>query len=612
MKNLSLFIDSGAFSAMSQGEKIDISKYIKFIKRYEKYIDIYANLDVIGDAEKTLQNQKTMEKAGLRPLPCYHFKEDIKYFEYYLSNYDYIALGGMVGIRREILSIWLDNLFGNYICDKEGMPKVKVHGFGMTSLKLMIRYPWYCMTEEDHEVLTKNGWKKRNELKIGEEILCFSKGNSVWEPILDIPTFPVKNVKITHLKNRTFDAKITDNHNWLVTNQNKKENNWKFKETKDLKVGDIIPRIGKYSFPTKSKYVDEQIELLGWFWTDGTIRKKPKCKKDATVIYQSQSANPEKCKMIERAIKKLKEPHYAGKDFWELYGPTRDFLLQMAPEKRLSLSFIFELTEKQLKKFVECSILADGTKTQLIRKEGFTITVTRPIKKENLEILRIACLLLGIPTSISKNKVGGKCLTSSSVDWVRFNQLKKKKINYSGNLWCVQVPSKAFYTKSNNKIYVTGNSVDSTSWVVTSRLGGILVPHYRGGKYIYDVEPLKVVVSSQNSNAIENGEHLDSFPHMQKQIILDYIHNKGFIMGKSRFEKVFQNHKLKPNERWAEKKPKDKDVKRKLEIIEKEGISNWYQLRDEMNVIYFLDLEKELPKWPRPINIHLRRKGFLI
>jgi hypothetical protein len=55
---------------------------------------------------------------------------------------------------------------------------------------------------------------------------------------------------------------------------------------------------------------------------------------------------------------------------------------------------------------------------------------------------------------------------------------------------------------------------------------------------------------------------------------------------------------LQENERWAEKKPADKSAEREVEIILTPGISNKYQLRDEMNIIYFLDLEKSMPKWP--------------
>ncbi len=140
-----LFLDSGAFSAFTQGVSIDIQEYIAFIKQHLDIISVYANLDVIGDAEGTLRNQKIMERAGLNPLPCFHYGEPLKFLDYYLSNYEYLALGGMVPIPNMELAGWLDDLFCNRICSSDGLPRVKVHGFGLTSLKLMLRYPWYSV-----------------------------------------------------------------------------------------------------------------------------------------------------------------------------------------------------------------------------------------------------------------------------------------------------------------------------------------------------------------------------------------------------------------------------------------------------------------------------------
>jgi len=143
---INLFLDSGAFSAWSKGIEIDIQNYIKFIKANAEYLTVYSVLDSIGDPEKTLENQNIMEQAGLNPLPCFHYGEDISYFKRYIEKYEYIALGGMVPIPNKSLMPWLDSLFANYICDSStGLPKVKIHGFGMTSLELMLRYPWYSV-----------------------------------------------------------------------------------------------------------------------------------------------------------------------------------------------------------------------------------------------------------------------------------------------------------------------------------------------------------------------------------------------------------------------------------------------------------------------------------
>ncbi|GAH15672.1 unnamed protein product [marine sediment metagenome] len=147
MKNkVEIFLDSGAFSAFTKNVKIDIDEYISFIKQYQEYLAYYAVLDVIGDPDKTYENQKYMESKGVSPVPCYHYGEDISWLKRYLDEgYEFIALGGMVPISTGDLMSWLDDLFGRYLTDEEGLPKVKIHGFGMTSLSLLLRYPWYSV-----------------------------------------------------------------------------------------------------------------------------------------------------------------------------------------------------------------------------------------------------------------------------------------------------------------------------------------------------------------------------------------------------------------------------------------------------------------------------------
>lgn len=152
-----LFLDSGAFSAWSKGASIDIQEYIEFIKQHEDVIEVYANLDVIGDAKATWKNQRIMERAGLHPLPIFHFGSPEHFLEKYVSAYNYIGLGGTVGIAAGGIDSYLDRIFSKYICDAKGVPKVKVHGFGLTSLRLMLRYPWYSVDSTSWVVAGRMG-----------------------------------------------------------------------------------------------------------------------------------------------------------------------------------------------------------------------------------------------------------------------------------------------------------------------------------------------------------------------------------------------------------------------------------------------------------------------
>jgi len=136
-----MFVDSGAFTAWTQGKELKIEDYIDFLKRNESNIEYYANLDVIGDADGTLKNQEIMEKAGLSPVPTYHLREDIKHLEYYLQNYDFIALGGTVGSPRTVVEPFLDTCFSVI---KKYWPK-KIHGFGVNALWALKKYPFYSI-----------------------------------------------------------------------------------------------------------------------------------------------------------------------------------------------------------------------------------------------------------------------------------------------------------------------------------------------------------------------------------------------------------------------------------------------------------------------------------
>lgn len=140
-----IFLDSGAFSAFTQGVDIDIEAYCRYCHENEDIIEVVSVLDAIGDADQTYQNQKHMEARGLHPLPCFHYGEDDAVIEYYTSAYDHITIGGMVPISTSQLRIWLDRLWHKFLTNPDGTAKLKVHGFGLTAVPLMSRYPWYSV-----------------------------------------------------------------------------------------------------------------------------------------------------------------------------------------------------------------------------------------------------------------------------------------------------------------------------------------------------------------------------------------------------------------------------------------------------------------------------------
>ncbi len=156
-EGVKVFLDSGAFSAFTQGVEIDIGKYCDYIHANEDIILFPSVLDAIGDADGTWRNQDEMERRGTRPLPCYHYGEPTEILDYYVSRYEYITIGGMVPISTPQLFTWLDRIWEEHLTNSDGTPKVKVHGFGLTSLPLMKRYPWYSVDSSTWVQWAANG-----------------------------------------------------------------------------------------------------------------------------------------------------------------------------------------------------------------------------------------------------------------------------------------------------------------------------------------------------------------------------------------------------------------------------------------------------------------------
>lgn len=135
-------------------------------------------------------------------------------------------------------------------------------------------------------------------------------------------------------------------------------------------------------------------------------------------------------------------------------------------------------------------------------------------------------------------------------------------------------------------------SVDSTSWNVYARYGIILVPQRRGTAWVYDENAESIFVSSRSPYKKLKGKHIESLSPRQRDVVLQYITEKGYRMGKSRFEIVPETHELRENEQWA---GKAENGKRMVEIIEEPGLTNSLVDRAMINMEFFQDFEKSLP-----------------
>jgi hypothetical protein len=157
-------MDSGAFSVWNTGAEIDLNAYIKFCKDYKDCIDTVIALDVIpgkkGEprpgkegieiaATKGWDNYLRMIKGGIPAdeiVPVFHQFDDFKWLKLFVERkVPYIGLGWLKqGVNRAQQQAWLDTCM-DYVTDSDGRAKVKLHGFGITSMAMILRYPWHSV-----------------------------------------------------------------------------------------------------------------------------------------------------------------------------------------------------------------------------------------------------------------------------------------------------------------------------------------------------------------------------------------------------------------------------------------------------------------------------------
>jgi hypothetical protein len=137
-----IIFDSGAFSARKNRMTIDFDAFVIFVQKHEALLDCYFCLDVISDGQASYRNYVRMRSAGLNPVPVYHLDTPIRYFKYYLTQSNCIGIGAVgnwctLGTKRT-----LDYLWRKYLTDSQGHPLFKVHALGLSSVRILRRYPW--------------------------------------------------------------------------------------------------------------------------------------------------------------------------------------------------------------------------------------------------------------------------------------------------------------------------------------------------------------------------------------------------------------------------------------------------------------------------------------
>ena len=157
-------MDSGAFSAHSQGIAIDLDAYTELAQELlatDPQLTEIFGLDVIGDWRAGVRNVERMWSAGVPCIPTYHYGEPEAVLLGLARDYPKIALGGAVGLEKTLKTEWARQCFARV------WPK-PIHGLGFGSTSNALDLPWHSIDASSWELqpLRFGMWKKFGHMTV--------------------------------------------------------------------------------------------------------------------------------------------------------------------------------------------------------------------------------------------------------------------------------------------------------------------------------------------------------------------------------------------------------------------------------------------------------------
>lgn len=391
----------------------------------------------------------------------------------------------------------------------------------------------YCVDTET-EILTKRGWLRYDEVKEGDYTIGLDPdGSSKWVEVKKISTFEVEEEPMLRMNRNNINSLSTLNHRWLTLT---KGDQWQWHTSDSLCTSSLIPITAADGdlFPVESTYSDDFVELIAWFWTEGSFGTHDGSDFRAC-LSQSRTHNPSLALRIEALLTRLYGPHgmlrngfmwhkyerpQSGVNIYRLKSTIRDELLNFVSlDKVPTYEFLNGLTKDQAQLFVDISIMADGH----TRPDGYRCFTQK--SEERLDAFHNLCIRLGIPCrkTVIPNGFSVSLLQHKGFTRPFLGKDNRSIEPYSGVIWCPTTDNGTWLARRNGTCYITGNS--DYSDIIKDLL-------LWSGWYLYETSPDQVsVFGGIESTGAHAGEAPIGADFFDKKPVIDPINALKEIVG---------------------------------------------------------------------------------
>jgi len=336
--------------------------------------------------------------------------------------------------------------------------------------------PYGCCYSEDTDVLTRTGWKRFCELAEDDDVLTYSVERNLAE--FQNPTahfaYPYTG-KMYVQKNRRLETCVTPNHKMLVAwdcNHDGLERP-QLKEAQHIAgkpmayllaakvpggedceqfvLPGLIGEKHKHDFAARSIPMADWLCFLGWYLAEGHCYRNEKtgnCTVTLTTYYRTAEAMA-----VMRAVgmSPVVDQHHVTATSRQMYEYVRQF--GKAHDKFIP-QCIKDLNHKHLVILLKALLDGDGDHNG---KNSWRYTTVSKRLADDVQEIAIKC---GLAASLTCDKQGFFRVYGCSTRTAQCNLDgdRSQWVDYSGTVYCVEVPNSVVLVRQNGHAYFSGNS----------------------------------------------------------------------------------------------------------------------------------------------------------
>lgn len=327
----------------------------------------------------------------------------------------------------------------------------------------------FACVDEETECLTASGWKRHGELAVGDTAAQFDLNTGLlsWAAVQEVTRYSVTDQEMVVGSCRDLDMWLTPNHRTVIQRRYSRTRQ-KLAPTiiraDELRAGHSVPTAAVWDFDGDKSLSLEWAELLGWYAAEGHESKDSL----AVELYQSETANAEKCRRIESLLRQVgaewtkasARRSWRGREAisvaYRIMGYVAVRLRELTPGKRLPWGTTLWARDR-------IEALLDG----LIDGDGHTRPDNRRcFVQKNMEqcgLVQALAMRVGLSANVSQRSdgIGVVYLTthqSRSFRGTNGRGSAPDRRLYTGAVWCPRLPLGTWVARRNGKSFITGNT----------------------------------------------------------------------------------------------------------------------------------------------------------